>query len=174
MKTSISLGQYNFVVEAQSSSQRGSDIILTGSNINLELPFESVAFFSHGWQSWSLTAWLERGQQASPSFPTSLQAMQVDPLYANEKKPNGSWLGAIKTPDGMVLLLGALNLESHVFYEGRRFYGFYEHGEGDWLLAIGSEQEVFYRYATLLGERFGKSKNNISPRIWCSWYSLYK
>jgi len=149
-------------------------VILTGSAINLELPFESNKFFSHGWQSWSLTAWLENGQQPAPSYPTSLHAMQVDPLYADVQKPNGSWLGAIKTPDGRVLLLGALNLEAHVIYEGKRFSGFYEHGGGDWLLAIGSEQEVFERYVVLLEERFGKTRFRKTPKIWCSWYSLYK
>jgi len=174
MKFSLCLGQYNFVADAENNSQIGSDVILTGSKINLELPFESDTFFSHGWQSWSLTAWLEGGHQPAPSFPSSLHAMQVDPSYAYEKKANGSWVGAIKTPDGRVLLLGALNLESHVIYEGKRFSGFYEHGEGEWLLAIGSEQDVFYRYATLLGERFGKINSTESPRIWCSWYSLYK
>jgi len=174
MKFSLDLGNYNIVVEAKNNFQLGSDVILTGSTINLELPFESDSFFSHGWQSWSLTAWLKGKHQPSPSFPTSLHAMQVDPSYAYEKKPNSSWVGAIKTPDGRVLLLGALNLESHVIYEGRRFSGFYEHGEGEWLLTIGSEQDVFYRYAALLGERFGKTKSKESPRIWCSWYSLYK
>ena len=174
MKFSLNLGQYNIDVEAENNFLIGSDIIITGATVKLELPFESGKFFNHGWQSWSLTAWLENGQQSAPSFPSSLHAMQVDPLYAYEKKPNGSWLGAITTPGGDVLLLGALNLESHVVFEGRRFSGFYEHGGGDWFIAIGSEQEVFKRYATLLGDRFGITRFRKSPKIWCSWYSLYK
>jgi len=70
MKFSLDLGNYNIVVEAKNNFQLGSDVILTGSTINLELPFESDSFFSHGWQSWSLTAWLvERKTPTLPILP---------------------------------------------------------------------------------------------------------
>ncbi|MFH2039220.1 MAG: glycoside hydrolase family 36 protein [Chloroflexota bacterium] len=83
-------------------------------------------------------------------------------------------MGAIKTLDERILLLGALSLESHVTYDTTKLSGLYEHGNGDWLLTIGSEQEVFNRYATLLDKRFGRTRIKEPPKIWCSWYSLYK
>jgi alpha-galactosidase len=171
---SILLGQYLIKIAAENKLLSGDDFIFSGSKITLDLPFESHEFLSHGWQSWSLTAWLDGGIQPVPSFPKSLQVMQVDPLYSNEKRPNGSWLGAIKSPEGNVLLVGALNLESHVILEGNRITGFYEHGGGNWFIAFGSEQDVFERYAFQLGKSFSKKKLRSTPRVWCSWYSLYK
>lgn len=174
MKFSLNLGQFNVEVEAEKYTMLGSDVILSGSEISLDLPFISDQYFCHGWQSWSLTSWMDVRRFPATSYPTSLHAMQTDPMYAFEKRPNGSWMGAIKTPDERMLLLGALSLESHVTYDNRKFSGSYEHGNGDWFLAIGSEQGVFNRYAKLLGKRFGIAKPTDSPRIWCSWYSLYK
>lgn len=174
MKSSLTLGHYELIVDAENYSMNGSDVILTGPKINIELPFVSEKFFSHGWQSWSLTAWLDGKQQPAPSFPTSLHAMQVDPAYAFEKRPNGSWLGALKSPDGRTILFGALNLESHVVNDGKILTGSYEQGSGDWLLTIGPEQEVFNKYVNFLGKRYGKTNKLESPNIWCSWYSLYQ
>ena len=174
MKFSLNMGQYNMEVEAENFIMFGSDVILSGSEINIELPFTSDEYYSHGWQSWSLTAWMDNEQHPAPSYPTSLHAMQVDPVYAFEKRLNGSWMGAIKIPGEKILLLGALSLESHVTYDTKILSGSYEHSNGDWLLAIGSEQDVFKRYAYHLGKRFGKSRMKESPKIWCSWYSLYK
>lgn len=43
-----------------------------------------------------------------------------------------------------------------------------------WFLAYGDEEEVFRAYAGLLGERFGRRGEGRPPRVWCSWYSLYR
>ena len=49
--------------------------------------------------------------------PSSLDPGQTDPVYARETRPHGSWYGAVEMPDGQVLLLGALGLESHVWIQ---------------------------------------------------------
>jgi alpha-galactosidase len=38
----------------------------------------------------------------------------------------------------------------------------------------GKEDEVFAKYTSLLETRFGKTRFDKAPRVWCSWYSLYK
>ena len=43
----------------------------------------------------------------------------------------------------------------------------------EWFLARGHEDDVFSSYAQLLGRKFGKGRFDRSPRVWCSWYSLY-
>jgi alpha-galactosidase len=174
MKFSIQLGQYTVDINVGKTSTLQSGILLAGSNVSIQLPFSANKFYCHGWQSWSLTAWLDAKKEPLPSYPKILQVWQVDPLYTKEKKLNGSWVGGVDTPDGNIILLGALGLESHVKYDGRNLLGFYEHGDGEWFLAYGPEQEIFNNYAALLAEKFGRSNAIEPPRVWCSWYSLYK
>jgi len=42
------------------------------------------------------------------------------------------------------------------------------------LIARGSESYVFSKYAASLEYKFGKTRFEKVPRVWCSWYSLYK
>ncbi|OGN75941.1 MAG: hypothetical protein A2X25_02020 [Chloroflexi bacterium GWB2_49_20] len=174
MEFSLTLGKYILKVESEKNTPNASGALLTGTDIRIQLPFVADQFYCHGWQSWSLTAWLDTREELAPSFPVSLHASHIDLPYAFEKKPNGSWLGAVNTPDGKIILLGSLGLESHVKYDGDSLCGSYEHGNGDWFLAYGLEQDIFQKYAFLLGDRFGKTRLKDSPRIWCSWYSFYK
>jgi alpha-galactosidase len=99
--------------------------------------------------------------------------MQADPRYARDDRPNGSWVGAVELPDGRILLLGALGLETHVALEGRCLGGRSEAGPARWLVTIGSETDAFGRYASMLEAKFGAGRAVDPPRVWCSWYSLY-
>jgi alpha-galactosidase len=77
-------------------------------------------------------------------------------------------------PDGQVLVLGALGLESHVRLDGgQTLTGWYEAGQGEWFVGCGEENAIFEQYAGLLKERFGGGRVQKSLRVWCSWYSLY-
>jgi len=152
---------------------RNGGMILTGARVSVGLPFEPARFLRHGWQSWSLTAWTDAAGRLPRTRPTLLYPMHTDPRYAGEKRPNGSWYGAVETGEGRVLLLGALDLESHVLLDGRSLTGRYESGTGEWFVAAGEEGEVLARYAALLAERLGRGRAEKPPRVWCSWYSLY-
>lgn len=99
--------------------------------------------------------------------------MQTDPRYARECQPHGSWVGAIELGDGEILLLGALNTDAHIRLNENRLEGWYESGDGEWLVARGDELAVFAHYAQALGQRFGWISAKPAPRVWCSWYSLY-
>jgi alpha-galactosidase len=154
--------------------------ILTGSNVSLEFERQPQGYYRHGWQSWGLTAWLDPQFQLPVQKPTLLHLMQTDPLYVNYHAPNGAWLGAVEFEDGKILLLGALGLEAHVALHGdqtrsdaAQLHGWYDAGPGEWFVAFGREESVFTAYVNILGERFGKTKKGKSPRVWCSWYSLY-
>jgi alpha-galactosidase len=106
--------------------------------------------------------------------------MQTDPLYVKYPAPNGAWLGALEFEDGHVLLLGALGLETHVAFRGKKnqevaaqLHGWCESGSTEWFVGFGPEESVFAAYASLLEQRLGATKKDKSPRVWCSWYSLY-
>ena len=151
--------------------------LLKGRNVALKLPFAAQAYYQHGWQSWSLAAWGEPLPLPTPK-PAILNPMQFDPLYARHPSPNGSWLGAVELPRGGVLLLGALNLDSHVQLREGSLQGWYEDESADpatceWFVGFGSEQKVFDAYAHLLRDRLGQGRATTAYRVWCSWYSLY-
>lgn len=151
--------------------------ILKGRNVSLKLPFAAQAYYYHGWQSWSLAAWSNPAPRPRPK-PNRLNPMQFDPLYTLHPSPNGSWLGAVEMPGGSILLLGALNLDSHAQLREGALQGWYENEEAvpagcEWFVGFGPEEKVFETYAQLLGKKLGRGRAQTAYRVWCSWYSLY-
>ena len=166
------LDQANITADSIRNTPDG--LLLTGARVAVSLPAVPIRYLYSGWQSWSLTAWVETGRPVRPMRPSSLNPMQTDPLTARETRPHGAWYGAAELPDGQVLFLGALGLESHVqLEEGQTLAGWVEQGQAEWFLACGDESTIFERYAGLLKERFGAGRIRKSLRVWCSWYSLY-
>ncbi|NOY97752.1 MAG: alpha-galactosidase [Chloroflexi bacterium] len=141
--------------------------------MTLSLPSQPLRYYRHGWQSWSLAAWVDANRRIQPPKPPILHPMQIDPLYARETRPHGSWVGAVELDNGNIFLLGALGLDAHVTLDGSALIGRYESGQGDWFVGEGAEQEIFARYTDLLGKRLGEKQQAKTPRVWCSWYSLY-
>ncbi|GAB4505340.1 MAG: alpha-galactosidase [Anaerolineales bacterium] len=147
--------------------------ILHGTPVFLQLPIHPRQYYCHGWQSWSLTTWLDPTRHLPAQKPALLHPLQTDPLYANHPAPNGSWLGAVELENDYILLLGALGLEAHVALHDRQLHGWYETGSGAWFVACGPEKQVFSAYAHHLQSQFGAAARRPAPRVWCSWYSLY-
>lgn len=146
--------------------------IVRAKEMKIELPSKPVRFYRHGWQSWSLSAWTDVSPLPTQK-PTIYHPLQLDAVYAHEKNPHGSWLGAVEFVDGNILLLGALATDAHVFLAGNQLEGRSEAGEIEWFVAHGAESQVFDGYVNELGVRFGKVDKMHAPRVWCSWYSLY-
>ncbi len=169
----ITLADRTLTVNATESRPTKGGVIASASILTVNLPAAPVRYLYSGWQSWTLTAWVDMNRPIRPMRPAIMHPMQTDPVYASETRPHGSWYGAVELPDGQVLFAGALELESHVMLDGQTLTGWYEGGTGDWFLAIGVEDEIFARYAELLGERLGKGRAKKSYKVWCSWYSLY-
>ena len=197
MNISSQIGDMQFSLTADKFHPVTGGMVISGANVTLQLPFQPKRYYRHGWQSWSPTGWIEVDRPFAPLHPAIMRPMQGDPIYALDEKPNGSWLGAVEAPDGEVILLGALGLESHIELDGQTLHGWYEvrqedgvrslqtsdpttgvvglHTQlsGEWFIASGDETEVFAQYAALLGESLGKKRAAKQPRVWCSWYSLY-
>jgi alpha-galactosidase len=152
---------------------KGGGFVLTGSSVDIGLADEPKRYLTHGWQSWTLTAWVEVSRSMPVMRPACLHPMQADPVHVHDKRPNGSWYGAVEQEDGRIVFLGSLGLDAHVTLEGRSLKGTYESGSGDWFTAVGEEKVIFDQYGRLLKERFGGGRVQTPPRVWCSWYSLY-
>ena len=149
--------------------------IQSQKDITINLPSRPLRYYRHGWQSWSLTAWQDVNRRIPPPKPAILHPLQTDPRYVHETRPHGSWVGAAEMKNGNILLLGALGLDAHIFLDGNQLIGQYEKDAGKWLIAEGSEKEVFAQYAAKLQETefFQKTRFLHTPKIWCSWYSFY-
>ncbi|KAF0106465.1 MAG: alpha-galactosidase [Anaerolineaceae bacterium] len=175
----ITLANQTISINATDCRPVEGGFIASASLLTVNLPTAPARYLYSGWQSWSLTAWVETGRPVRPMRPEILHPMQADPVYARETRPHGSWYAAVELPDGQILFLGALGLESHIVLDGQTLTGGYENvGQisnlpYQWFIAAGNEDEIFARYAKLLGERLGKGRARDSHKVWCSWYSLY-
>jgi alpha-galactosidase len=148
-------------------------VIANSILLTLNLPSEPKRYLYSGWQSWSMTAWVDTDRPIHPMRPKNQQSRVADPLYVNDRRPNGSWYGAVEMADGQVLFLGAIGIDAHVALEGSILKGWCENGCAEWFLGYGNEADILSRYVELLGERLGLGFSKSSPRVWCSWYSLY-
>ena len=170
-----------FQADFEASSPTPGGFILGGKNVQIEVPAACKSFYRHGWHSWALTAWTDLKPLSFPE-PKSMNPFHTDPLYNRHPFANGSWVGAADLPDGRMLLLGALGLDSHVQMRPGHIQGWFETNAGEatapesahqWFVGCGSESEVFGQYSQLLGQIFGAVPKKNPQRVWCSWYSLY-
>jgi alpha-galactosidase len=164
-------GQKIAIGEVESHPIEGG-FIAQAPKLTLNLPSTPKRFYRHGWQSWTLAAWIDPAMPVTPISAPEFRAKDEDPLYAFAENHTSAWVGAVELADNTILLLGSLDLRGRVELDGTSLTGFFENGSGDWFMAMGEEDQVFKRYAQLLGEKFGT--NTTKPlRVWCSWYSLY-
>jgi alpha-galactosidase len=160
-------------IDAATTQPIEGGILLTGPRVTVNLSAAPKRLYRHGWQSWSLAAWLDPSRPPVPISSADLGNKDEDPLYTRSAKYTSAWVSAVELAGGQIVLLGALHLSGRIELDGSSLRGFYESGSGDWFLARGTEEEVFARYAKQLAERFGKTRFDKIPRVWCSWYSLY-
>jgi len=158
----------DFLPEASNSQ------IIRTSSLRFDLSQPPKRFYRHGWQSWTLTTWLDPSDPPLPIRAPEFRAKDEDSVYAFAKNHVSAWVGAVELGGEDILLLGALDVSGRVELGGTTLKGFYEdQHEGNWLIARGREDEVFLKYANLLEKKFGKTRFEKAPRVWCSWYSLY-
>lgn len=151
----------------------GSSEWISASSLRLILPQPPKKFFRHGWQSWTLTTWLDPNEPPLPVRAAEFRMKDEDPGYALHRNHVSCWVGAVEFSEDDILLLGSLSLGGRVELDATSLHGFFDDGqEGRWLLARGTEDEVFSKYVQLLEEIFGKGHSAGAPRVWCSWYSL--
>jgi len=162
-------------LNANSLLQASDSQIISASRVDLNLPLLPKKLFRHGWQSWTFSAWLDPSEPPLPIFSPQFRAKDEDPVYVFHKNHVSAWVGAVELGKDDILLVGALNLSGRVELDEQTIKGFYEDDHmGEWFVARGKEDDVFAQYTSHLEARFGKTRYEGPPRVWCSWYSLYK
>lgn len=165
----LNLGGAEVFLRAEGLEEAPGGVRLWGREVRVFPPFPAKGFFRHGWQSWSLAAWVDPARAPTPLLPEARRPQADDPFLLEAGAWWGSGVGALKGPDGKVLLLGALDLGARVLGREDLLLGRYAGEGGAWFLAYGEEEEVFSAYARLLPRRL----SGRPPRVWCSWYSFY-
>jgi len=163
------------LLDADAIPETSHHQIFLASRVDLNLLHPPIKFFRHGWQSWTLTTWLDPSDPPLPIRAPEFRAKDEDPAYALHKNHVSAWVGAVELGDNDILLVGALHLSGRIELDHQTLKGFYEdEHEGEWLIARGKEDDVFEKYTNLLEMKFGKTRFEKAPRVWCSWYSLFK
>ncbi|PWH19328.1 MAG: alpha-galactosidase [Anaerolineae bacterium] len=140
----------------------------------LEFPEPPQRFYRHGWQSWTFSGWIDPQTPALPVRAVQFRVKDEDPRYALSDKHTSAWVAALQISVDDIVLVGGLDFGARLHLEGNRLVAFSEAGAGDWLLVRGTERDVFNQYTQALCQKFSCSSQRKSPRVWCSWYSLYR
>ena len=146
--------------------------VVTTSHARIDLATTPVAFYSHGWHTFSATDWLPSGHARSVPPARIMEAVADDPAYVHDSRPSGSGVGAVIDVEGEVVLLGALGTDGRVALDAGRLVGTCAN-EVEWFLARGEREAVFAAYARVLGDRLGRRRTG-GLRMWSSWYSFYE
>ena len=92
-------------LDLDSLSQSSNLQIVTASRVDLNLSRAPKKFFRHGWQSWTLTTWLDPSEPPIPISSPQFRAKDEDPIYAFAKNHVSAWVGAVELDDDDILLL---------------------------------------------------------------------
>ena len=92
--------------------------IFTASRVNLNLSQPPIRFFRHGWQSWTLTTWLDPYDPPVPIRAPEFRAKDEDPVYASHQHHTSAWVGAVELDEDNILLVGSLDLGGRVQENG--------------------------------------------------------
>lgn len=149
--------------------------VLDASKVAVRHPYGDVAFYRHGWNSWSPTGWRLLSEEPLRIYDNAERLLTADDSSRDLPDQHaGSAVGALDTGDGNVLLLGALGLGGgRVVADSRLLRGDYENTSGRWFVGFGREDDVFASYSALLSQRFG-STPAARRRVWSSWYSCFE
>jgi alpha-galactosidase len=161
--------------------------LLYGLNVALLHSFGYTQYYRHGYHSWSLAAWLPLDRPLPKPTLEHLWPHCDDPDLMLDYPFSGSAVGALQAPEGNILLLGALHLGARVRADVQVLRGDYDlqeipptgdperdSQEAEWFLTYDAEQQAFDRYAELLKQRLGLRDSGRAPRVWCSWYGLFR
>lgn len=160
----------------------GEGWLLPRGPVSLLHPFGSTRFYRHGWHSWSPTDWVSvSAPPERPSVPPEHWYMGDDAGYLLQPRHGGSGVGGIEGPDGLVLLLGALESGARVEADDEVLRGSFEEGQPDamdpqesWFVTYGEPVSALRQYAEALARRVGTGKPVPALRVWCSWYGFYR
>ena len=102
------------LLDADAIPETSHHQILLASHVDLSLTQPPKRLFRHGWQSWTLTTWLDPSDPPLPIRAPEFRAKDEDPLYAFHKNHVSAWVGAVELGEDDILFIGAVNLGGRI------------------------------------------------------------
>ncbi|GAB3123266.1 glycoside hydrolase family 36 protein [Glaciibacter psychrotolerans] len=174
--TSLTLDGLSVVIHSDVTiGQIDGGYIVTGDAIRIDHSIEATLFYRNGWNSWSPTGWHSLSAEPLRIYDNPERLLTADDAATDDPSRHmGSTVGALDVGEGRVLLLGALSLGApRVAAEKDALVGEADDPGVQWFVAVGTEQQVFARYAELVAERFGRASGTAGT-VWSSWYSYFE
>jgi alpha-galactosidase len=174
----INLSNFQIALDADTLQSAQNGWLLGGDAISLKLPFSPRRMYRHGFHSWSQAGWLDLAHQHQAPLLRQLWPQQDDPSLLADYPFASNGLIAFETSPGSVLLVGALAVDARLDWRPPLLTASIEpHSAASrplWYLVEAPELEAFSGYAQLLSGHFSARVEKPAPRVWCSWYSLYR
>lgn len=174
----LNFSNFQITLTADSAEPAPGGWLLGGSALTLRLPFSPLLMYRHGFHSWSQAGWLDLTIEQRAPLLRQLWPQQDDPTLLESYPSASNGLIAFETSPGRVLLLGALHVDGRLEWRAPHITASAQpHSLEErhrWYLAEGAELDTFNDYAQLLSEQFSSRVTQSAPRVWCSWYSLYR
>ena len=76
----LNLGGAEVFLRAEGLEEAPGGVRLWGREVRVFPPFPAKGFFRHGWQSWSLAAWVDPAQAPTPLLPEARRPQADDPF----------------------------------------------------------------------------------------------
>ena len=76
----LSLGELEVFLTAEGLEEAPGGVRLWGREVRVFPPFPAKGFFRHGWQSWSLAAWVDPARAPTPLLPEARRPQADDPF----------------------------------------------------------------------------------------------
>ena len=118
----------NLILDADAIPESSQHQIILASHVDLNLTQPPKRFFRHGWQSWTLTTWLDPSNPPLPIRAPEFRAKDEDPAYAFHKNHVSAWVSAVELNEDDILLVGALNLSGRIELDNQLLKGFFQNG----------------------------------------------
>jgi alpha-galactosidase len=172
----LDLGDHHIAAELSGPPTRvEGGLILPAGRIALLHGLPGARVYRHGWNSWSPSGW--RAMSEPPLRIASAQRRLTadDTVWDDPARHHSSAVTALTAEDGNVLLVGSLGLDvPRLTIDRDTVTGWSESAAADWFCTYGPELDVFNRYARLLGERLGGTRQRTAGNVWCSWYAYHE
>jgi alpha-galactosidase len=173
----VELGGHRLAIEIASMDRTEAvdgGLLLPSARVAILHGLGDALFYRHGQNSWSPCGWRRLSDSPLRIADPKRRLTADDTKWDDASRHHSSAVAALQGPDGAVLLLGALGLDTPRLAADRdTLSAWYEMNGDGWFLAYGSEDEVFAAYASQLSQRLGSRKQR-AGNIWCSWYAYYE
>jgi alpha-galactosidase len=92
--------------------------VVSACSLRLSLHRPPKKFYRHGWQSWTLTTWLDPDKPPLPVRAAEFRAKDEDSGYAFHRNHISAWVGAVELGQDDILLMASLDFSGRVELDG--------------------------------------------------------